>query len=260
MGYEHHGIYVSNRAQLTEEEYQLVRDGRFRKAIVRLDTSVDVAARLEDMGLEIFIQATDMFNRSTSDPALYARTIWDRLQVFQPFARWITLDNEPNLFPEKAGQWWAEQYTRWFRAVMAAFRYYDGYTCHWKLIHPAFCQQPGRYSKQWIKTCRENILESEAMSAHCYWTEGVGIKSPLGGYSYEAYRKLYPNHPLYITEYNPNVIWFSDEQRAAQAVEYLDSVQRVAEGAFWFILGGTQTWKRFWLSSRVSHLLGQATK
>jgi hypothetical protein len=254
---EVNGIYGANIPEWDDALYEKVKLGRFRWAIVRLDTKPEVAKRLHEMGLRVIVQAEDVFNNRDTAPWVLAQELWDRAKPFHDWSEWIILDNEPNLNCQRNSWWWAGQWTRWYRSVMSDFRYLDSWTGWWRIIHPALCQGEGSNWEQWLEISRENWQDADAVSAHSYWQTDDTYDSPKFGRSWKAIRDAYPYKELFITEYAPDIIWLSPQERARRMVRFLSDTALYARACFYFILGGTGDWRRYHLSRETAIELGR---
>jgi len=251
------GIYGANIADWPEELYEKVKLGGFKWAIVRLDTQPQVAERLYRMGLKLIIQAEDVFNQRDVAPWIIAQELWERAKPFHPWAEWICLDNEPNLNCTRNNWWWAGQWTRWYRSLQSDFRYLDSWTGWWKILHPALCQADGSNWSEWFATGRENWIDADGISAHSYWQTDDTYDSIRFGQSWRAIAAEFPHKKLFITEYAPDMIWLTPQERARRMAKFIIETVGFAEAGFYFILGGTTEWKRYWLSRETAIELGR---
>lgn len=250
------GIYGPNLPDWPEDCFERIKLGRFKWAIVRLDTDPAIAERLQRMGLTVIVQAPDTFNRENDRPWKLAEELWERALPFHKWASWICLDNEPNLNCERNNWWWAGQFTRWYRSLQSDFRYWDSWTGYWRIIHPALCQAKGSNWENWLQTGIENWRDADAISAHSYWQTDDTYLSPDFGSSWKAIHAAFPNKPLFITEYAPDMIWLTPRERAIRMQRYLMDTEGHAQASCYFILDGTPEWKRYFLSRDAAIELG----
>jgi len=224
---------------------------------VRADTDDEMAAWCQENGLEVIVQMPDHFNKGhPTEPGEYARRSHNILESFIPYSHVAVLDNEPNLPADRCGNWWAERFTRWYRAVAACFRFQDD-AGHWRLIMPGLCCAPNRNIDYWLHVGRENYLESDAASAHCYWQNPNQMADPYYGRQYELVRRLYPTKPVYVLEYGNSSPYAGDFDKEVEYKSFVAGLPHYVPAAHLFILGGTETWKHFHLTHRVAEALGR---
>lgn len=250
------GIYGPNIPDWSEDCFERIKLGGFKWAIVRLDSSPSIAERLFRMGLQVIVQAPDIFNNRDTIPWEMAEELWKQSIPFHPWAGWICLDNEPNLNCERNNWWWAGQFTRWYRSVQSDFRYLDSWTGYFKIIHPALCQGLGSNWQEWLRTGKENWGGADAISAHSYWQTEETYGSPDFGSSWKAIHAAFPSKPFFITEYAPDMIWLTPRERAIRMQRFLMDTETHAQASFYFILDGTPEWQRYFLSREAAIELG----
>jgi hypothetical protein len=209
------------------------------------------------MGIRVIMQLPDLFNHDPwHDPNSWARECHVVLAPFAPYSDLVCLDNEPNLYLDGSNWWWAGEYTRWFRAVAASFRYWDK-ACHWKLVFPALCGNPKRNFDGWLKENAENIRECEYTAVHCYWQNKEQLVQEPYGLGYLAYHRAYPDRPLLMLEYGNSADWAGDKEKCAEYPAYVASLPDYVKAACAFILGGTEDWKQFHLTIAQADALGR---
>jgi len=257
MSFDHHGAYGSNTWLWDTTDYWKLDVAKFKWAVVRLDTTPEVCQALASRGVKIILQAPDIFNKGMVDPGIYARNVWEKAWLRARWARYIVLDNEPNLYIDRASRWWAEQYTRWYRAVMATFRYYDSYTCHFRIIHPAFVSHEAHNFETWLAITQENQIESDAVSAHCYWEQHDLMTDLEFGGSWLRVKGQYPHKPLFITEFCPAIPGLSPQEKAQEIGLYLNFTTEDVVAVCYFILGGTKDWEKYHLSAEEAKEIGR---
>jgi len=244
------GAYGPNVKEWGATNWQRIRDGKFAWVLVRADSDRAMARRAQEEGLEVVVQFPDHFNTSELlPPGMHAWNCYDRLREFAPYSDLVVLDNEPNLHPEASGDWYAERFTRWYRAVAASFRFFDD-AGHWQLIMPAMCPAPGRNLEYWHHINRENFLESEAIGVHCYWQDGNQLGDPRYGRLYAYLHRLYPGKPIYVLEYANSSDYATGEFKAREYAQFIVGLPSYVRAAFAFILAGTEEWQKFFLSDK----------
>jgi len=250
------GIYGANIPWWDDSLFELVGEGRFKWAVVRTDTSPVMAQRLFYQGLDVVMQFPDTFNRwALPSPGEAARAMLNTLRPFTPFSKIVCLDNEPNLEIDRSSNWYAEEFTRWYRALVAAFRYYDR-LCHWQPVFPAIIGHPQRNYDYWLGVNKENILESEYVAVHCYWDRAWHMTEYEHGGLYLRYHGWYPEKKLLILEYNSCKPDVTEAELCQQLPQYLVGLPDYVLCACYFILGGTPEWNKFWLTPAVAKALG----
>jgi hypothetical protein len=254
------GIYWANKTTIGDDDWARYRKGQFDWALVRVDTGLEFAKRLVLDGVEVVVQAVDCFNQNPfTDPAAYAFYLMQTLYPFMEVSQIAVLDNEPNLSGERGSSWWAEHFTRWFRTVMAAFRYYDA-ACHWQLCFPGICHPWTPNGRYWLEVGRENVDESEIAGIHTYWWGMEGFYVSHGQREIEVYLELFPDKRLLVLEYGDSHPSTTPEDKAIQDVIFTQACPEQVAGAFKFLLTGTEEWGRYFLTNEEAEALGQTWK
>jgi len=250
------GVYGANITHWQNSHWELLDQGRFTWAIVRSDCDPDIARACHQRDIQVIVQFPDRFNAGDiPHPEEYAEDCILKLHEFAEHSSIAILDNEPNLSAERCSRWWAEEYTRWYRALVACFRYHDR-ECHWKLVMPAMTGTARYNPLDWIRINRENFDESDSISAHCYWQTPTQMTfRNYGGY-HRLLHQYYPVKRIFITEYGNSNPEASPTDRASQYPAYLVTLPDYVTAAFVFILGGTPEWSLFHLTPEIARALG----
>lgn len=257
MGIPKSGIYGANVPSWAESHFELVKKGKFQWAVIRSDSLPSNAAKLRQLDIEIVMQFPDTFDcGSFPPPGDLGREMVNALRPFAAFSRIVCLDNEPNWAIARSSNWYAEEFTRWYRALAASFRYWDR-ACHWQLVFPALIGHPERNFEYWLHISKENIVESEYTAVHCYWATDIDMFRKLHGRLYQSYHEAYPTKRLMILEYNSCKPGVTEDELCHQLPEYLRSLPDYVQCACYFILGGTEEWQKFFLTPRVAETLGR---
>ena len=249
------GVYGANIPVWTDDLWRLVDLGGFQWMVVRSDVGPGEARLASERGIEVLLQFPDHFNKHPwSHPGQYAVEAFRKAQAFKPFARYIILDNEPNLYPERAGQWYAEQFTRWFRAVVAVFRFFD-HESYWRILFPGLCFLPDRNPELWLRINAENLRETWGVCSHDIWQSWGQLYDPHFGKAHDLVWSIYPPARVFITEYANSLPGLSENDKATQYCHFLSTLPRNVQCACLFILGGTEDWRDFWLTEGVARVL-----
>jgi len=254
---EKSGVYGSNVGIWSDRDKKLFKLGRFRWAVVRTDTDVRMADFAKTLGATVIMQFPDEFNTGRwPDPGDYARHCYEVLSRFTRFSNIVTLDNEPNVHPTKCGRWYAEEFCRWYRAVVACFRYLDP-ASHWKLLFPGLCPLPWHNVGLWYEINEENIVESDGIAWHAYWQTLPQFDSTTYGENYLPVPEYFKAKGLYITEYGvaPGVL--DEEDKISLYPEFIKRLPDYVHCACVFILGGTHHWRDWWITERIALALGE---
>jgi len=224
---------------------------------VRTDTNISMADFATSLGATVIMQFPDQFNTGHwPPPGDYAKFCYDTLIHFSQFSNIAVLDNEPNLHYTKSGRWYAEQFCRWYRAVVACFRYLDPGS-HWKLLFPGLCPLPWHNWGLWYEINEENIVESDGIAWHTYWQTLEQFDSTAFGENYLPIPEYMKEKGLYITEYGvaPGVL--DEEDRISLYPEFITRLPDYVHCACVFILGGTEHWRDWWITERIALALGE---
>jgi len=254
---EKSGIYGSNVGLWSERDKELFKLGRFKWAVVRTDTNAIMADFATSLGATVIMQFPDQFNTGHwPPPGDYARFCYDTLTHFSQFSHIAVLDNEPNLHHSKSGRWFAEEFCRWYRAVVACFRYLDPGS-HWKLLFPGLVPMPWHNPLLWHDINRENIEESDGVAWHVYWQFQHQFRHLDFGESYKALSDWVIDRGIYITEYGVSPGFLDEDYKVAMYPEFIRSLPYWIRCACLFILGGTDHWRDWWLTERIARALGE---
>lgn len=250
------GIYGANVPSWPERLWRLVGIGEFNWAVVRTDCNPTVARRLRDAGIEVILQLPDGFNRDPhQNPAAWVERCRHAAIEFGEFSHIICLDNEPNLCQGGSGSWYAEQFCRWYRAVLALWRFHDP-GGKWTVLFPALSPGTQLHPKLWLDINVENVRESDALASHSYWPGSI----PPGVSNLDIFHvvihDLAPNKDIYILEYGSPSTVVSDEAKAEGYVQFLRRLPPYVKSACMFILGGTPEWHDWFLTDTIARRLG----
>jgi hypothetical protein len=250
------GIYMPNRPWAKLEEWEKFRRAKFKWAVVRTDSSPDMAKLCVEQGAKVIVQLPDHWNRDPfSNPFSWAQECIHAVSGFERYSEIVVLDNEPNLGLSTGTQWHAEEFTRWYRVVAAAFRYLDK-ACHWKLCFPAICHPHDDLGQYWLRTNVENIQESEYVGIHSYWHNTADFEQTYGMREVKAYNICPEGLEYLVLEYGTPDRATSGQRRGVQDTWFLRELPCNALAGCKFILGGTNQWSDFFLSNEEAEALG----
>lgn len=254
---EKNGIYMPNTPNCPGDAWSKFQKARFQWALVRADVGLEYAKKLCLGGLEVVVQMPDLFNNYPFyDPGIYAMKCARVLEPFASYSNIAVLDNEPNLSGERGTSWWAEQFTRWFRTVMAAFRYYDT-ACHWQLCFPGLCHPWTPDGSYWLQVGEENVLESEWVGIHSYWWSDAEFQASAGQREVKVYTGMFPQAKFLVLEYGDSSPDTSPARLARQDVSFLKTLPHQVHAGCKFILHGTKDWSRYFLTDEEAEALGK---
>jgi len=253
-----HGIYGANVPWWDEHHFGLIERGGFTSVIVRTDTSPDVARRLYDAGYRVIIQTLEDFaGNCWANPWACALKYFNRASPFAPFSNTLIIENEPNIQVGRDTWWYAQQFTRYIRAVWAFFKWLDP-ASHWKLVSPAIAPRISPDSFDWYRTAFEVFNFFDYIGVHCYWQDDWQRENLRWGKQYEFLHELFPAKKIIISEYGNSLPEASWEKRADDYVKFLSNLPEYVDCAFLFILGGTQDWNIFHLNEGIADKLREA--
>jgi len=253
-----HGIYGANSPWWDEHLFGLIERGGFSSIIVRTDTSPDVARRLYDAGYKIIIQTIENFaGNCWANPYDCALKYFHRATPFAAFSNVLIIENEPNISLGRHTWWFAQQFTRYIRAVWAVFKWLDPGS-HWTLVSPAMAVPLDRDPFEWYRTSQHALELFDIIGVHCYWQYDWQRESADWGKQYEALHDIFPNKKIMITEYGNSLPEASWEKRADDYVKFLSDLPDYVESAYLFILGGTQNWNIFHLNEAIADRLKES--
>lgn len=250
------GIYGANIPQWSEDHWYLVGVGGFKWAVVRTDCDPDVAKTLHEGGIEVILQMYDGFNQAYHrNPAAWVERCRDHAKAFKDFSHIICLDNEPNLCQQNSTPWYAEQFCRWYRAVLALWRFNDP-EGRWTVLFPALSPMEHLLPKKWLEINEENIRESDALASHSYWPGTILPRNVYRDLFHEELHGMAPLKDIYILEYGSPDTEFGDEAKVRGYNQFLKSLPNYVKCACAFILGGTPEWSNWFITEKIAQMLG----
>lgn len=252
------GIYLPNDSQLRSGHFDLLRAGQFKWAVARFGFAQGQLEEQTEQGLTIIMQAPDHFSDAPfSDPWAYAAWCYQQLMSYEGISTIAVLDNEPNLDVCRSSLWHAEQFCRWYRAVVAHFRYLDPGS-HWRLPFPALVAHPLSNWSAWLAINEENIDESDGLAWHSYWQTPDQMFSPDWAWGFEEASKEFGGPDVYITEYSNSAPDTPGVVQGEQYQQFLKQLPDYVQMAAKFILGGTEVWRSFWLTPEIAQAIVEA--
>lgn len=250
------GIYMPNAQAIPADAIRRYHQAKFTWAVVRTDSHPDIARFASQRGARVIMQAPDCYNRyPPPSPWRHAQNILEALMPYIPYSDIVCLDNEPNLGAVTGTQWHAEQFTRWYRALVATFRFIDTH-CRWRLAMPAICHPFTADARAFLTVGKENFLESEFISVHVYWNGHGHFVAGAPQETIQPYLDLYPAYPLLITEYGDADPTTPDHQEAQDYYNFVLLQPDRVLASCKFILHGTQDWQHFYLTDMQAQKLG----
>lgn len=251
------GIYCPNTNRWTDEEKHLITLGNFTWAVCRTDCSVSDVTWLKHQGIEIIMQLPDFFaDHCHFDPGTRALLVYRELRPFTPLSHYAVLDNEPNLHQDRCRDWFAEQFCRWYRSVVATFRFYDPGSM-WKLIFPGLCLSEERNWRYWLQINQENIRESYAVGMHPYWQGSRQMVDRLQLLGSPKLSYLTLGRSLFCLEYGNSLPGCGETEKITQYTTFINALPEIVTCANLFIAGGTEDWRHFWLTPNIATALSE---
>lgn len=251
------GIYCPNTKTWQDSERRNIEQGGFTWAVCRTDTSLSEALWLHEHKMTIIMQLPDYFgNNYWSDPGIRAKQILRSLDKFKGVSMCVALDNEPNLAHDGCRNWFAEQFCRWYRALVACFRFYSPGS-HWKIIFPGICMAPQRNWQYWIKINSENISESYGLGIHSYWQTESQLNEQIQLLRSGLNFANLPLSNLFVLEYSNSFPEADEQVKINQYTHFIRSLPHAVRCAAMFIGGGTDQWHNFWLTPRLARALSE---
>ena len=256
---DRNGIYMPNRSGVTSHDRDLLDKARFRWAVVRTDSTFLIARLCQKQGMKVIVQCPDHWNKDPfADPIAWAKECLKAAKPFAEFSNIICLDNEPNLAGIHGGRWFAEEWTRWYRAMAAYFRYIDK-RCHWRLVYPAICQPDSQLGDDWLEVGIENQKESEFVGAHVYWPGHEAYQDGSALRQIDAYLVHHPAPNILVLEYGDGDFRTPDGVEADDYADFVKAAPDQVKACCKFILSGTAEWEDFVLTDLQAERLGQLT-
>jgi hypothetical protein len=251
------GLYGPNKPTWTEEAKTDILNSRVSWVVWRTDSDPSAPQWAFEHGLNVIAQDSDGFNGDPYlDPVDQVADAFAFISKHCPPGTLFVPDNEPNLHPKTATAWHAEQWTRYFRAYMAYWRYLDP-GGRYPLITPALSVGPDRNGALWHQTQNENLLEADGVGLHAYWQLPEQITDEAFGAPWE----LLPNHavtdPTYVLEYGNTLPGLTHADTLDQYTAFLRELPASVKCAALFGVDLTDDWIRFRITRDVIEWLAQ---
>lgn len=250
------GIYAPNTQDWSQRALNILEDDTFSWVVLREDQSKAKAEWLHHLGKRIILQATDHFNGDPHQaPGRIARELWALAQGFREYAAKIVLDNEPNYQPQGQDRWFAEQYARYYRALVAYWQWLDDGS-RWELVSPAFVWSPFHNPLYWQQVLATTIYAPN-MGAHSYWQTLSQRQSPDWALPWRKATRPYRNSDVFVLEMGCTNPMLTPVQRAQEEITFIR--ENVAEVVMLtrFILEGTSEWQFHFLTDDQLELYRQ---
>lgn len=247
------GVGMGNLAVLTSPELDCLRIGKVHafKALTLQHPPNNAALvdQVRSVNPDIFIMARLMFpsdsdNKTKFTPQQFVDYVLPpALVMYDKGVEYYEIHNEPNLFIEGWSWNWVNgiAFGNWFNEVCAILR---NSMPNAKFGFPGLSPQADRTlwceaSNQFYLDAKDAINAADWLGVHSYWQDrGTGywqMDSTDGGMYWKVIQSMYPNKPLYLTEYscnNPNI---SDSDKGKMYAEYIEKLQGI-QVAFSFCL------------------------
>jgi Lysozyme like domain len=188
-------------------------------------------------------------NWYTQDPVQWAQQIAAWAAELRPYTSDWTFANEQNLageghpngapyngspFPPR--QVYADINTWNLKVIQTLRSLVPWLRIHWPALSQGHSDDSADAGYVGFEICRPSIEACDVLDVHTYWNIGDpngSVESPLYGRRYEKVRALFPNMPLYISEYGGT---FPNDPRApAEYKQWLDGLPDYISGAAAFI-------------------------
>src|SRR5574341_1577613 len=245
------GLYGPNKSKWTEEVYDAIMRSGVSWVVWRTDADPVAPMRLYRMGKSVVAQAVDMFSgdpwKRPEDVVGYVKS---RVVRVCPPGTPLVLDNEPNQFAEHSGPWYAEQYTRFLRAVYALWRW-QGFGGDYPLVFPALMPGPDRATDVWLAIAREDLNESDYVGLHAYWQRADLIDSYVWGRPWSRVELDGVPGPCLVLEYGNTLPNGGHAAHLAEYETWLRTLPDRVQAACLFILDPTPDWSHLAVTPEV---------
>ena len=251
------GLYGPNREYWDDQVYRDIADARVRWVVWRADADTTAPGKLANMGVNVIAQCPDAFGDDPHlDPALECQNLFAEVSQYCPPGTPVVFDNEPNLNPLRAGSWFAEQWTRYARAYMATWRYYDS-GGQFPVVLPALAVGPDRNGSLWNQTQTENLTEADGIGLHAYWQSADQIQQPHFGRPWHLIPLHLEYRPKYVIEYGNTLPGLTHSATLDQYELFLGGLPSTVRCACLFGLHLTDEWNRFRITRDVIEWLAR---
>lgn len=274
------GPHLPNTPNLAQEDRAILTLWRPPGALLMPEHGADVVMAVRDCNPRAWFVAR-LPNSQGADgvvpsPARYADRClayieeWHRIGIYD-----FQIDNEPMIQPfwGKDGGWryqnfMGEVYPLLRRGVPKSARigfpplvrpYWQGAT---------WGEQEAALS-EWRRACQDLAAKFDWIAVHSYWQSPGDMLNPLFGANATVNHAWHPSKPIIVTEFgnstgdipDPGVPYPAIEQiMIAQYPKWVAWAREMPyiEGAYCFLLGGTDQWSKFRISRRVAQALTAA--
>ena len=248
------GVHGPNRA-FDEQDYARIAEGEMRT--------------VKMMGYHPPV-AYDRLRRSLPDLRFYVRlnTPWNELPSPAQFVNanaphlraliaagvtpWVEIGNEPNLELHPLAEttfeeWYLEVLTR-LRAAVPEARY--GF--------PGLARDLREL--EWLAANARAVEASDWLGVHAYWSHEREMLDPRGALALTAFHARFPQLPIVVTEAGNLSSHLTTVERGRQYGRFVRTLARLpyVEAVHFFILSGTDEWRRFFFDQTMMGSLRRA--
>jgi hypothetical protein len=239
------GVHGRVGGNLEEADLQTIATGRIEAVKIGLSERRETIEKLRALRPGVFLVArvtTDLSSKPVTAQQFLSSVEPDVGRLFRLGVRDFEVLANPNLQSEGWGRSWRNgwEFAGWFREVT------EGLRTRYSEAHFGF---PGLSPGETIQGIRDDdqhfLMEAEGatpsadwIGVNCYWTSSSGLMAWDGGRRFAAFRDLFPDRVLMLTEFGNPLADVPPEVKAQQYVDYFRMLRSVRglDAAFCYAL------------------------
>ena len=248
------GVHGPNRG-FNEQDYARVAEGELGTVKMMGYHPVVSYERLRRSlpDLRFFVRLNTPWNELPSPEQLVnANAPQLRTLVEAGVIPWVEIGNEPNLELHPRAEttfveWYLEVLTR-LRAAVPEARY--GF--------PGLARDLREL--EWLEANALAVEASDWLGVHAYWNHEREMLDPHGALELTRFHERFPKLPIVVTEAGNLSNGLTTVERGRQYARFVRTLARLpyVEGVHFFILSGTEEWRRFFFDQTMMAALRRA--
>lgn len=203
------GLHGRADGRMEALDFEVVRQARIESVKLTSTAAPEDIDRLYAIrpGMFIMVRLFADFRNRVVNPNDFAYWVQDDMRRFyERGVRYYEIHNEPNLKLEGWGQSWKDgaEFGQWWLTVRNRLKtVFPEARFGWPGLSPDGFPMPERTNDiAFLKAAAPALQASDFVCLHCYWRDDAEMDSEAGGRGYVAYRKMYPEKLLFVSEFS----------------------------------------------------------
>ncbi|HET7768659.1 MAG TPA: hypothetical protein VFN74_07770, partial [Chloroflexota bacterium] len=249
------GVHAPNRA-FNEQDYARIAEGELGTVKLMGYHPLESYARLQRSlpDLRFYVRLNTPWNELPSpEQFVNANAPHLRALVDTGVIPWVEIGNEPNLELHPQAEM---TFVEWYLDVLARLR---------AAVPEARYGFPGLARDlrelDWLEANAPAVEASDWLGVHAYWNHEREMLDPRGALKLTTFRDRFPNLPIVVTEAGSLSHGLSTAERGRQHARFVRTLARLpyVEAVHFFILSGTEEWRRFFFDQSMMAALRRAS-